>query len=89
MPTSCDYIRFDNEYIRASAFKKAEDGDSTILRLFNTHTETVDLTITLADCYTNANLVTLGEEHIEALTVKDHKLSLTIPAKKIVTVALS
>ena len=89
MPSARNYIRFDSDYIRASAFKKAEDGDSTILRLFNTHTETVELTITLADCYTNASLVTLGEEHIEALTVKDHKLSLTIPAKKIVTIALS
>ncbi|MBQ7365019.1 MAG: alpha-mannosidase [Clostridia bacterium] len=88
LPASEQYVRFDNEYIRASAFKKKEDGNTTLLRLFNTHTEAIDLTITLADRYTAANLLTLGEELIKPLSVEDHTITLTVPAKKILTLEL-
>jgi len=88
MPAKAAYVSFDNEYIRASAFKKKEDGNSTVLRLFNTHTEAVNLTIALGECYSKANLLTLGEETLEELTVEGGKLAMTIPAKKIVTIEL-
>ncbi len=88
LPMHADYVRFDNEYIRASAFKKKEVGNSSVLRLFNTHTEAIDLTVTLGACYREANLLTLSEDVIEPLTIKEGKLSLTISAKKIVTIEL-
>lgn len=88
LPANSEYVSFDNEYIRASAFKKKEYDDATVLRLFNTHTEAVDLTITLGECYKNAALLTLGEEKIEELTVENGRLKVTVPHKKIVTIEL-
>ncbi|MBO5744325.1 MAG: alpha-mannosidase [Clostridia bacterium] len=88
LPESASYVSFNNEFIRASAFKKKENGSSTVLRLFNTHTESVDLTITLGEAYKNASLITLGEEELEALDVVNGKIALTVPAKKIITIEL-
>ena len=70
------------------AFKKKEEGDSAVLRLYNTHTEAVDLTVMLADCYQKANLLTLGEELVSTLPLENGKLILTVPAKKILTIEL-
>lgn len=88
MPAEAAYVSFNNEYIRASAFKKKEDGNSTVLRLFNTHTDAVDLTISLGKRYTKANLLSLGEDTLEELTVEGGKLTMTIPKKKIITLEL-
>ena len=87
-PASADYVRFDNEYIRMSAFKKAEDRDSAILRLFNTSVEPVALTIDVP-AFKSAKMTNLAEEVISELTVKDGKLTLDVPAKKIVTIELA
>ncbi len=88
-PDKADYVAFDNEYIRISAFKKAEDSNATIMRLFNTDTHTVTLTVTLGDAYKSAALTTMGEEKLEAIPVKDGKLVIEVPAKKIYTIALA
>ena len=88
LPAEAFYVSFNNEYIRASAFKKKETSDSTVLRFFNTHTEALDLTVTLGACYTQANLLTLGEDVVEELPLNRGKLTMTIPAKKIVTIEL-
>ena len=88
LPASADYITFDNEYIRMTAFKKAEERDTAILRFFNAHTETVTLTLG-AGGFTSAWLTNLDEKRQGALTITDGKLTLTIPAKKIITVELA
>lgn len=88
-PASASYVAFDNEYIRMSALKKAEDSDAAILRLFNTDTNPVALTIDLGDAFTTAALTTMGEEFVETLNVKDGKLAITVPAKKILTIQLA
>ena len=88
LPDEKAYVSFDSEYIRMSAFKKKEEGDSAVLRLYNTHTEAVDLTVMLADCYQKANLLTLGEELVSTLPLENGKLILTVPAKKILTIEL-
>ena len=59
------------------------------MRLFNTDTHTVTLTITLGDAYKTAALTTMGEEKLEDLPVKDGKLIIEVPAKKIYTIALA
>ena len=88
LPSRKSYVSLDNDYIRISAFKKKEDGASSVLRLFNTHTEEVTFTLTLADYYTEANLLTLGEEVIKPLAIQNGKLTLTAPRKKIITIEL-
>ena len=83
-----DYVSFDNEYIRMTAFKKAEYSNHHILRLFNSSEEAQPLTISLGTAFHSANRTNLGEEFQEALNVKDGKLNMTVPAKKIVTLEL-
>ena len=88
LPAAADYVSFDNEYIRMSAFKKAEYNDNVILRLFNTSEEAQTVTLNVP-AFKAAALTNLGEEKIEDLTVVDGKITLDVPAKKIVTIELA
>ena len=89
LPAAADYVRFDSEYIRMTAFKKAEDRDSAILRLFNTTAETVSLTLEVGPVFREAWLTNLAEERQADLTVTDGQIHLSVPAKKILTVELA
>lgn len=88
LPAAAEYVRFDNEYIRMTAFKKAEDRDTAILRLFNTTAETVTLTMEVSPVFKEAKLTNLAEERQADLAIADGKIELEIPAKKILTVEL-
>ena len=87
LPAAADYVRFDNEYVRMTAFKKAEERESAILRLFNTTDATACLTVEVAS-FKQAWLTNLAEQRECALTVEDGKILLEIPAKKILTIEL-
>lgn len=89
LPAAADYVRFDNEYIRMTAFKKAEERDSAILRFYNTQNETVTLTAEISPAFTEARLTNLDEAVQSDLTFADGKLVMEIPPKKIVTVELA
>ena len=88
LPAAAEYVRFDSEYIRMTAFKKAEDRDTAILRLFNTTAETVTLTVDVSPVFKEAKLTNLAEERQGDLEITDGKITLEIPAKKIMTVEL-
>jgi len=81
-------ISLDEPYVRISAIKRSEDGESVIVRLFNTHTESVKAELGLADIFKRAALCDLAENEQSELSIADRKLVLTLGAKKIVTVAL-
>ena len=87
LPAAAEYVSFDNEYIRMTAFKKAEDRDTAILRFFNTANGTTSLTVE-APAFTSAWITNLGEERQEEIAIVDGKITLEIPAKKIFTVEL-
>ncbi len=88
LPAAAEYVRFDSEYIRMTAFKKAEDRDTAVLRLFNTTAETVALTMEVSPVFTEAKLTNLAEERQGELTIADGKIVLEVPPKKIMTVEL-
>ena len=89
LPAAADYVAFDSEYIRMTAFKKAEDRDTAILRFFNTHTEAVTLTAEISPAFKSARLTNLDEAVQSELALTDGKLVMEIPAKKIITVELA
>lgn len=89
LPAAADYVRFDSEYIRMTAFKKAEERDTAILRFYNTQNETVTLTAEISPAFTEARLTNLDEAVQSDLTFADGKLVMEIPPKKIVTVELA
>lgn len=88
LPSSLELISFNDEYIRMSALKKAEYTNGLVIRFFNTHTESLPLTLTLAPIFRKATLIDLGEAFISELSISDSKLNLDIGAKKIVTIEL-
>jgi mannosylglycerate hydrolase len=81
-------VRFDNEHVRMTAFKKAEERESAILRLFNTTDATISLNMDVP-AFKQAWLTNLAEVRERELTVKDGKIALEIPAKKILTIELA
>lgn len=83
-----DLVRFDNEHIRMTAFKKCEERNSIILRFFNTLPHATPLTVSLAPVFQNARLTDLGECVIGDLAIENNTLTMDIGAKKIVTVEL-
>lgn len=83
-----EHLKFDNEYIRLSALKKAEKCNSLIARFFNTSTQSEKLCIKLSSLFKSAQLCNLSEEHLCELEIKDSSLSLDIGAKKIITIEL-
>ena len=89
LPAAADYVRFDSEYVRMTAFKKAEDRDTAILRFYNTQSEAVTLTAEVSPAFKYARLTNLDEVAQSELTLTDGKLVMEIPAKKIITVELA
>lgn len=89
LPAAAEYVRFDSEFIRMTAFKKAEERDTAILRFYNTQNETVTLTAEISPAFKSAKLTNLDEAVQSDLTLADGKLVMEIPPKKIVTVELA
>ena len=89
LPAAAEYVRFNSEFIRMTAFKKAEERDTAILRFYNTQNETVTLTAEISPAFTEARLTNLDEAVQSDLTLADGKLVMEIPPKKIVTVELA
>lgn len=71
-----------------SCFKKAEDRDSFILRLFNPAAETVTAIIRLPGTPRAAWLTNLDEKRIEAIRPDGNRLSVTAGSNKIITVEI-
>ena len=87
LPMERSFVRFDQEHIRISAFKKAEDSDHLILRLFNTAEEEICLSMTVP-AFGSAALTDLNERRTADLAVDNGTIVLRVPAKKIMTVEL-
>ena len=81
------FVKFDNEFIRMSAFKKAEDSDHMILRFFNTDTTETMLNMEIP-CFRFAAITDLAEHQQAELPIINGQLALPVPAKKIVTLEL-
>ncbi|MBO5778695.1 MAG: alpha-mannosidase [Clostridia bacterium] len=88
VPASKQYVKFDNPFVHVTACKQAEDRDTTILRFFNLTGETQVLNATLCGCVKEAYRTNLNEEREEVLTIENGVLTMSIPAKKIVTIEL-
>ena len=82
------YVDFSNPAIRMTAMKKTESNQNhTILRFFNTASNDEEVTLKLPHFH-KAFRTNLGEEREEQLDLKRGKLTMTVPAKKIITIEL-
>lgn len=88
LPIHTSHYAIDNDAVVMTAFKKAEDRDSIILRLHNPTGETQSLTLTTGLPVTQAWSNNLNEVRGEALPMKDGCLPLSVPRGKIVTIEM-
>lgn len=79
-------LAYDEPLLRLSAFKRAEDGDGTVLRLFSLSDET--LTVPFETTFSRVTLANLAEEEAEAIPVEAGAFTLTVPPHRIVTLRL-
>lgn len=68
-----------------SAFKKAADSDSYILRLYNPTSETLEGKISLPESVTQVWRTNMNEERQEELTLENNQIILETPKGKIIT----
>ncbi len=89
LPASFSFLEVSNQQVVVNAVKRAEDRDSVVLRLYNPTEQEEQTAVTLGAPIREAYTLNLDETRLEQIQPeKDSTLSLSIPAKKIVTVEL-
>jgi mannosylglycerate hydrolase len=89
IPSGSSFFSIDSDQLIVSAFKKSEDRDSFILRLFNPTGHTVKSKIQFFRNLQEVYLTNLNEERIETLdTGNEEELTVTATSNKIVTLEL-
>ncbi len=91
LPPTQSFIAIEPEgKVMVSAMCQSEDGEATVLRLWNTTDESFTAEIRTALAYTSADLVNLAEDAVgEAVEIRNGKLSVAMSPAKIVTLRLS
>jgi mannosylglycerate hydrolase len=88
LPPVCSFVSISNPSVILSAFKKAEDSDGLILRLFNPTKITQKTTVRFGLPPRAAYICNLNEETGTGIDFKNKELSLEIAQNKIVTIKL-
>ena len=87
-PASASVPGIKGSGFAVSAMKMAETRDSVILRVFNPYREDGGMKLDLGETFGEAYLVNLGEERQKRIPVRNGKITVPVPKKKIVTVEL-
>ena len=89
LPLSQCFFSIEPANLIMSAFKKAEDKESVILRLFNPTDKAIDGEICSYPVIEKAYLTNLNEERLESLAIKlEHHIGIMVESNKIVTIEL-
>lgn len=78
----------DNKNIIMSAFKKAEDRNTFIMRFFNPTDDEQSAILSFYSKIRKAYIVNLNEERLNEIKTSDNEISLNIPKEKIITIEL-
>ena len=89
LPSRMTYLSADNNLIRMSALKKAENSDHVIFRAYNISEESQTVTFRIDPRFREAYLTGMDENRREQLSITDHCISLGFGAKKILTIELA
>lgn len=87
-PDCCSLFGLRNPRVGLSAVKLAEDGEGTILRLYNPGGRLEEEWLELPKSIASVQLTDLNEQPLENLSVQDNRVRLTLPPYHIVTVLL-
>ncbi len=86
LPLSDSLLALDNPNLHVTAVKRAEDGSGLLVRLFNPDDQPMSGTLTLGAAPERAVFCTLAEAETGPAPLKGRRITLTVAAKKIVTV---
>ena len=89
LPSQASHYQIDNDSLVLSSFKRAEDRDSLILRLYNPTTTNQQGRVRIGLPVTRAWRNNLIEKRSEEIELEDGVLKLDVPPGKIVTVEVS
>ena len=88
IPAGSSLYSIDNGNVIMSAFKKAEDRDSLILRLFNPTDTTQSADISFLKDIKKAYICNLNEERQQEIPVNGNTIQLSLKKSKIITVEM-
>ncbi len=88
LPASSDLFSVSGDYLAFSAFKKAENSNNGILRLYNSDNEPHTLTINFKKPVKAVYETNLGERRLKEFTIENDKLTTEIGIKKIITLEI-
>ncbi|RPI66013.1 MAG: hypothetical protein EHM47_17680 [Ignavibacteriales bacterium] len=90
LPSSASFISIDSQDVIMSCFKKSEDYNAYILRLYNPSSSDIDTHINTFFKITNASIVSLEEKFLSYIPqTEDNRIHINISKKKILTLKLS
>ena len=96
MPSEQSFLSIEPEGVHLSAFKRAEQGDALIMRIFNTTADSKNVSMNFFRPATNVQAVNMLEEQAEGLpevtwNVEDGRtrIGLTLPPFRIVTLRVA
>lgn len=82
------FLKIQPDDLVFSCFKKSEDGDGYILRLYNPINKMISGKIDFSWKIKLAELVTLEEKFVQKLDLTDNKIHIDVQPKKIITIKL-
>ena len=88
LPKAMSFLEIIGENIQLTAFKKAEDRDTYILRLFNPTTIKIEGQLEIFKNIKNAWLNNMNEERLKEIECKGNIVELDVASKKIITVEI-
>ena len=88
LPECYSFASSSNPAAVIETVKKAENGNETVIRLYEAHNSKADTTLTFGFNIKKAYLCDLEENVISELPVSDNKISLTLSNFEIVTLKL-
>lgn len=88
MPAQNVLVTLADPMLRHAALKRAEDGEGLVLRLYNIDSADRTVSMTFTDTVKTVCTSELDERKGDALAMNGHTITITVPAKKIVTYRL-
>ena len=88
MPAQNVLVTLADLMLRHAALKRAEDGEGLVLRLYNIDSADRTVSMTFTDTVKTVCTSELDERKGDALAMNGHTITITVPAKKIVTYRL-
>jgi alpha-mannosidase len=88
LPENYSYISCDSENVVIETIKQSEKSDGTIVRLFDAHNTTKDITLDFAQKLNKAFICDMLENVIEELPIVDNRIKIRVKNYEIVTLKI-